>query len=208
ESCSASKSSSRESQGFSGDSRGILAGIPPGTPMPQAADRGLAANRLSSPSSARFGKAKAMDMAIHKDIRPKAHSGLREARPGEPTGTAAAAGPLDAIDGPCRFIEAKVAEGERFPLAELGAHCRLSPWHLQRQFRRVMGVSPHDYADQHRLARFRDELQQGEGVAAATYGAGYGSSSRAYERADSLIGSTPAAYARGGKGADSARGPA
>jgi AraC family transcriptional regulator of adaptative response/methylated-DNA-[protein]-cysteine methyltransferase len=149
-----------------------------------------------------------MDMAIHKDIRPRGHSGLREARPGESVGKGAAAGALDAIERACRFIEAKVAEGERFTLAELGAHCRLSPWHLQRQFRRVMGVSPHDYADQHRLARFRDELQQGEGVAAATYGAGYGSSSRVYERADSLIGMTPATYARGGKGADIAYGTA
>jgi AraC family transcriptional regulator, regulatory protein of adaptative response / methylated-DNA-[protein]-cysteine methyltransferase len=69
-------------------------------------------------------------------------------------------------------------------------------------------VSPHDYGDQHRLARFRDELQQGEGVAAATYGAGYGSSSRVYERADGLIGMTPATYAKGGKGAEIAYGTA
>jgi len=120
----------------------------------------------------------------------------------------AAEGPLDAIERACRFIEARVAEGERFTLAELGAHCGVSPWHLQRQFRRAMGVSPHDYGDQHRLARFRDELQQGEGVAAATYGAGYGSSSRVYERADGLIGMTPATYAKGGKGAEIAYGTA
>ena len=115
---------------------------------------------------------------------------------------------MDAIERACRFIEARVAEGERFTLAELGAHCGVSPWHLQRQFRRAMGVSPHDYGDQHRLARFRDELQQGEGVAAATYGAGYGSSSRVYERADGLIGMTPATYAKGGKGAEIAYGTA
>ena len=141
-----------------------------------------------------------MDMASLKDIRP-AGNGARSGKP--PAG-----GALNAIERACRFIEAKVAEGERFTLAELGAHCGLSPWHLQRQFRRVMGVSPHDYADQHRLARFRDELQQGEGVAAATYGAGYGSSSRVYERADGLIGMTPATYARGGKGAEIAYGTA
>jgi AraC family transcriptional regulator of adaptative response/methylated-DNA-[protein]-cysteine methyltransferase len=116
--------------------------------------------------------------------------------------------PLAAVERACRFIEAKVAEGERFTLAELGAHCGVSPWHLQRRFRRAMGVSPHDYGDQHRLARFRDELQQGEGVAAATYGAGYGSSSRVYERADGLIGMTPATYAKGGKGAEIAYGTA
>ncbi len=115
-------------------------------------------------------------------------------------------GSLGAVERACRFIEARVAEGERFTLAELGAHCGISPWHLQRCFRRAMGVSPHEYGDQHRLARFRSELQQGEGVAAATYGAGYGSSSRVYERADALIGMTPATYARGGKGAKIAYG--
>ena len=141
-----------------------------------------------------------MDMASLKDIRP-ARNGARSGKP--PAG-----GALNAVERACRFIEARVAEGERFTLAELGAHCGLSPWHLQRQFRRVIGVSPHDYADQHRLARFRDELQQGEGVAAATYGAGYGSSSRVYERADGLIGMTPATYAKGGKGAEIAYGTA
>jgi AraC family transcriptional regulator, regulatory protein of adaptative response / methylated-DNA-[protein]-cysteine methyltransferase len=145
-----------------------------------------------------------MDMATLKDIRPRA----RGATAGKPSGGSPASRPLDAIERACRFIEARVAEGERFTLAELGAHCGLSPWHLQRQFRRAMGVSPHDYADQHRLARFRDELQQGEGVAAATYGAGYGSSSRVYERADGLIGMTPATYAKGGKGAEIAFGTA
>lgn len=113
---------------------------------------------------------------------------------------------LDAVERACRFIEARVEAGERFTLAELGRHCGLSPWHLQRRFREAMGVTPMHYGDQHRLARFRGELQQGEGVAQATYGAGYGSSSRVYERADGLIGMTPATYAKGGKGADIAYG--
>src|SRR5579871_1912186 len=124
------------------------------------------------------------------------------------SGRAKTASPLGVVERACRFIEARVDEGEKFTLAELGAHCGLSPWHLQRQFRQVMGVSPRAYGDQRRLGRFRDELQQGEGVAAATYGAGYGSSSRVYERADDLIGMTPATYARGGKGADIAYGTA
>jgi AraC family transcriptional regulator of adaptative response/methylated-DNA-[protein]-cysteine methyltransferase len=146
-----------------------------------------------------------MDMASLKDIRPARNGALAGKSPG---GKPPAGGALNAVERACRFIEARVAEGERFTLAELGEYCGLSPWHLQRQFRRTMGVSPHDYADQHRLARFRDELQQGEGVAAATYGAGYGSSSRVYERADGLIGMTPATYAKGGKGAEIAYGTA
>src|SRR5581483_39248 len=160
---------------------------------PQASDRGRLPDRLSSPASARLRRNRAMDMASVKAIAAAAPAG----REGRPQGR-----PLGAVERACRFIEKRVADGERFTLAELGSHCGLSPWHLQRQFRRAMGVSPHDYADQLRLARFRGELQQGEGVAAATYGAGYGSSSRVYERADGLIGMTPATYAKGGKGAE------
>jgi AraC family transcriptional regulator of adaptative response/methylated-DNA-[protein]-cysteine methyltransferase len=78
---------------------------------------------------------------------------------------------------------------------------RHEPWHLQRLFTRAMGVSPRQYADARRLKRFKAGLQQGDGVAAATYDAGYGSSSRVYERADAALGMTPATYAKGGRGA-------
>jgi AraC family transcriptional regulator of adaptative response/methylated-DNA-[protein]-cysteine methyltransferase len=107
----------------------------------------------------------------------------------------------------CRFIETSLAEagpgeGNGAPtLAELGRHCRLSPWHLQRLFARVMGVSPREYADALRLGRLRAGLRGGEGVAAATFDAGFGSSSRVYERAGPLLGMTPATYAKGGRGA-------
>jgi AraC family transcriptional regulator of adaptative response/methylated-DNA-[protein]-cysteine methyltransferase len=44
-------------------------------------------------------------------------------------------------------------------------------------------------------------LKRGHGVAAARFEAGYGSSSRVYERAMTALGMTPASYAKGGKGA-------
>jgi AraC family transcriptional regulator of adaptative response/methylated-DNA-[protein]-cysteine methyltransferase len=77
----------------------------------------------------------------------------------------------------------------------------MSPWHLQRVFKQVVGLTPRQYGDARRLKRFRAELQQGEGVAAATYEAGFGSSSRVYERAGPALGMTPASYAKGGRGA-------
>jgi AraC family transcriptional regulator of adaptative response/methylated-DNA-[protein]-cysteine methyltransferase len=101
------------------------------------------------------------------------------------------------------YIEAR-QEGEAdgpVTLEELARHCGLSPWHLQRQFKRVMGVSPRDYEESLRLARFKKGLRAGAGVAAATFDAGFGSSSRVYERAGAALGMTPASYAAGGKGA-------
>lgn len=106
---------------------------------------------------------------------------------------------LAQIRAACAHIDTR--DGQGITLADLAAAVDLSPWHLQRLFKRAMGVSPRDYADARRSRRFRDELKNGESVAGATYGAGYGSSSRVYEQAQAQLGMTPASYAKGGKGA-------
>jgi AraC family transcriptional regulator of adaptative response/methylated-DNA-[protein]-cysteine methyltransferase len=134
---------------------------------------------------------------------------LTEGLPEMPIETTRKTSPrLNAVERACRYIEARVdgnsGDGDDagvVTLAELGDHCGMSPWHLQRMFTRAMGVSPRQYADAHRLKRFKAGLQQGDGVAAATYDAGYGSSSRVYERAAAALGMTPATYAKGGRGA-------
>jgi AraC family transcriptional regulator, regulatory protein of adaptative response / methylated-DNA-[protein]-cysteine methyltransferase len=110
---------------------------------------------------------------------------------------------LAMVERACRYIESRREIGEGVvTLSDLGAHCRMSPWHLQRLFKQVMGVTPRQYADAHRAQRLKEGLQQGEGVAGATFEAGYGSSSRLYERAAAELGMTPATYAKGGIGAE------
>lgn len=104
-----------------------------------------------------------------------------------------------AVEAVCGLIEDR--EGEPVTLAELADEVGMSPWHLQRLFKKAMGVSPRDYADARRSARFRDKLRRGDSIAGATYEAGYGSSSRVYERANKVLGMTPASYAKGGRGA-------
>ncbi len=103
------------------------------------------------------------------------------------------------VERACALIDERA--GERVTLGELGDELGVSPWHLQRLFRKVMGVSPRDYADALRSGQFRRQLRAGDSIAGATYGAGYGSSSRIYEVAGQQLGMTPATYARGGKGA-------
>jgi AraC family transcriptional regulator of adaptative response/methylated-DNA-[protein]-cysteine methyltransferase len=70
---------------------------------------------------------------------------------------------------------------------------------LQRTFKRLMGVTPRQYADARRLEGLKARLRRGEEVTQALYDVGYGSSSRLYERAPSKLGMTPATYRRGGK---------
>jgi AraC family transcriptional regulator of adaptative response/methylated-DNA-[protein]-cysteine methyltransferase len=72
---------------------------------------------------------------------------------------------------------------------------------LRRDFQRVLGVSPKQYADARRVDRLRAELRDGRDVTGALYSVGYGSSSRLYEQSDARLGMTPASYGAGGAGA-------
>lgn len=71
---------------------------------------------------------------------------------------------------------------------------------LTRAFKRVLGITPRAYAEARRLDRFKQELKRRKQVSPALYEAGYGSSSRVYERTDAQLGMTPATYARGAAG--------
>ncbi len=85
-------------------------------------------------------------------------------------------------------------------LSTLGQELGVSPYHLQRTFKRLTGVTPRQYWESCRIARLKTRLRAGEYVTSALYDAGFGSSSRLYERARSALGMTPRAYRKGGQG--------
>jgi len=114
---------------------------------------------------------------------------------------------VEAVAHVCREIDRRIladsAEGladERLTLASLSASARMSPHQLERAFRGAMGITPRQYADAQRMRRLKSQLKKGDNVTTALYEAGFGSSSRLYERAPGHLGMTPAAYGRGGKG--------
>lgn len=86
-------------------------------------------------------------------------------------------------------------------LQTLARSVGLSPSHLQRRFRARYGMSPAEFAASRRLGRLKAALRDSESVTDAVYAAGFGSSSRVYEKSDTLLGMTPADYRRGGAGA-------
>jgi len=107
----------------------------------------------------------------------------------------------------CREIESRIfsnadaGSGEnRLTLAALSSTAGISPHQLERAFRRVMGITPRQYADAQRMRHLKSSLRKGDDVTTALYDAGYGSSSRLYERAPSHLGMTPATYRQGGAG--------
>lgn len=86
----------------------------------------------------------------------------------------------------------------RVSLTALARHVGGSPHHLQRTFKRILGVTPREYAEACRLAKVKGRLRAGSDVTAAIMDAGYGSSGRFYERAAPKLGMTPSVYRGGG----------
>jgi AraC family transcriptional regulator of adaptative response/methylated-DNA-[protein]-cysteine methyltransferase len=116
-------------------------------------------------------------------------AGFRPCRRCHPADAAAGDPTVALVREACRALDA----GER----PKGAQRR-----LVRAFKRVLGITPKEYADARRVARFKHELKRRKQVSPALYEAGYGSSSRVYERTHAQLGMTPATYARGGAGVD------
>jgi AraC family transcriptional regulator of adaptative response/methylated-DNA-[protein]-cysteine methyltransferase len=87
-----------------------------------------------------------------------------------------------------------------FRLAQLAQRAGYSPFHLQRNFKAIIGSTPKEYQTAARLRTFKQELRKDAPVSDAIYQAGFGSGSRVYEKADGQLGMTPSEYRSGGKG--------
>jgi len=104
-------------------------------------------------------------------------------------------GTTEMVKAMCRYIQQHL--DEPLTLARLGEEFHQSPFHLQRTFKSVLGITPRAYADSCRMNQLKDNLRAGHSVTRSMYDAGYSSSSRLYERTASQLGMTPDKYRRG-----------
>ncbi|MGH9574324.1 MAG: bifunctional DNA-binding transcriptional regulator/O6-methylguanine-DNA methyltransferase Ada [Candidatus Acidiferrales bacterium] len=130
--------------------------------------------------------------------------GFRPCKRCLPRNAEVADGKLRAVSIVCRAIEQQIVndgtdEGA-LTLGRLAGRVKMSADQLERAFRRSIGITPRQYADAVRMRRLKSQLRKGGNVTTALYDAGFGSSSRLYERAPSQLGMTPRAYGRGGEG--------
>jgi AraC family transcriptional regulator of adaptative response/methylated-DNA-[protein]-cysteine methyltransferase len=89
---------------------------------------------------------------------------------------------------------------ETVTLERLAGVAHMSAFHLQRMFKRHVGLTPRQYVEARRAERLRARLREGDTVSRASFEAGYSSPSRVYEQATAHMGMTPGAYRKGGRG--------
>src|SRR5512140_1708571 len=116
------------------------------------------------------------------DAERAGYRACRRCRPGDVHRVDAWA---DKIKRACVYL----ANVEGHPsLARLARLIGGSPYHLQRNFKRIVGVTPREYTEACRLRKVKRGLHTGADVTGAVLDAGYGSSSRFYERAVPKLG--------------------
>jgi AraC family transcriptional regulator of adaptative response/methylated-DNA-[protein]-cysteine methyltransferase len=105
----------------------------------------------------------------------------------------------DAIRLAANYLSAHAAERTR--LDDLATAAGLGKFALQRGFKRVLGVTPGEFAREQRKERFRTKVRSPKlKVTDAVYEAGFGSPSRLYETIDATLGMSPSAMKSGGAG--------
>ncbi|MCA1590249.1 MAG: methylated-DNA--[protein]-cysteine S-methyltransferase, partial [Acidobacteria bacterium] len=82
---------------------------------------------------------------------------------------------------------------------ELSERIGISPGHLQKTFKAIVGIGPKEMMDMMRIENFKENVRETD-VTTSLYESGFGSSRALYEKAGERLGMTPAVYKKGGKG--------
>ncbi len=144
------------------------------------------AARLARPEHVRF----------HATPAAAEQAGFRPCKRCRPHETSSQDRQARSVAEACRFIE----QAEVPPsLNQVASRACLSPFHFHRLFKRIVGLTPREYAAACRERRVRDELRRRPTVTEAIMEAGYQSSGRFYARATKVLGMTPTAYRAGGE---------
>lgn len=94
----------------------------------------------------------------------------------------------------CRLIEESETS---IKLDDLARQVHLSSYHFHRLFKKIIGVSPKQYASRHQSQRFQTNLKTSPSITDAIYLAGYGSSGSVYDKKRDHLAMKPKDYRQG-----------
>lgn len=144
-------------------------------------------------------------VAFFESVQHAVNAGYRACKRCAPDAAGAHTGHTDhTTDDVTRAIVRALAYLEQHedtvPLDTLATISGLSKAHLQRQFTRVVGCSPHEWHTAQRAERLRVSLRAGASVSLAALDAGFESLPAAYAASTKHLGMSPGAYKRGAPG--------
>lgn len=126
------------------------------------------------------------------------NDGLRPCRKCRPLAKHGTDPSTERIRDVCRYMDNHTDESLK--LSDPASIAGMNSFHFQRTFKAKTGLTPKQYLDAKRVEKLKEELKRSDEVTQAIYEAGYGSSSRVYERANIHLGMTPNQYRQGGRG--------
>ena len=126
------------------------------------------------------------------------HAGFRACKRCRPDTVGLAHPGIDAVLRASQYLAAHA--DQTVTLDHLARIASMSPHHLQRRFKAIVGLSPREFQSAVRAGKLRTSLRDGRDVTTAIYEAGYGSPSRVYEAAPTGKGMSLSAYRKGGVG--------
>lgn len=124
-------------------------------------------------------------------------AGYRACKRCTPTASSKAIEREQKIIHACRIIEKSETS---LKLDELATQVNLSPYHFHRLFKKIVGVTPKQYASRNQSRRFQESLKTSPSITDAIYSAGYGSSGGAYDKTQDQLAMKPKVYRKGGAG--------
>ena len=126
------------------------------------------------------------------------HAGFRACKRCRPDTVGLAQPGIEAVRRASAYLSTHA--DETVTLGHLARVASMSPHHLQRRFKAIVGLSPREFQSAVRAGNLRTSLRDGRDITTAIYEAGYGSPSRVYEAAPIGKGMSLSSYRRGGAG--------